>query len=558
MDEADVISFDVFDTLLCRRVLRPTDVFRVIDDLLGKKDYIFSKERMRAEASFMDGSNPTLHEIYQVFKADTGVDEAEIHSLFELEIETERRLLKRREAVCSILERAVHMGKRVIIISDMYFTQDILTKLLADFGITGYERLYVSSEYRKAKSEGLFELVKAEINDDSLKWLHIGDNVHTDIYPAQKAGIETFRIYGTVEMLESSIYSGLLEKNNSQEENIVSAYFAAEAFNDPFGVYEKNGKLVIESADDLGRLLIAPVVFKYLMWLIDKLKNDDIDLIVFPSRDGYILKIIYDYIKERRRDLKLPDSVYLYTSRRAALVASAYTKEDVHSIIDVDSPDTMKERIHKRFEIEVDVSESFMEELMASCGEEREAYQKYLKSVGVMDCNCGLVDFVAMGTVQEALEKLTGQSIRGYYFARRSPDTEQREKLICNSLYQMGGDFQMEFNIYRFYYFMETVITSYEPTFKKIDKDGKFCFFDEKRNQEELDELRSIHNAIFGYCRDMLDLFPDISILQAEVDIYDTILGFFSSDYTDIDKAIVGRHINYDEFMEKKVTDMNR
>lgn len=492
-------------------------------------------------------------------------DDVQIHCLLELEIEMERKFLKRRDAVCNILECAVSMGKRVFIISDMYMTHDMLAKLLEDFGITGYENLYVSSEYRTAKSEGLFEVVKTELNDESLKWVHIGDNVYTDIYPAQKLGIETFRIYGTVELLESSMYSGILENVHSLEENIVSASFAAEAFQDPFRIYGKNGKLTIDTPDELGRLLIAPVVLKYITWLIGTIKQDGIDCMVFPSRDGYLLKRIYDEIKAQRRDLQLPDSIYLYTSRRAARIAAASCKEDVYSIIEFDSPDNWKERIQKRFEIEVDVQEDrkevskdLMEQLLISCAKERERYQTYLKDTGIWNRNCGLVDFVALGTVQEALEKLIGRSMRGYYFVRRSPDTEQRKKMTCSSLYPMSGDFQMEFQIYRFYYFLETVITSYEPTFKMMNSDGTFRFYEEKRSSQELDQLRRIHHAIFEYCMDMIELLPNLNMMRAKVDIYDAILGFFSLDYTKIEETIVGRHINYDEFMEKKVTDMNR
>lgn len=51
IDDVEVVSFDIFDTLLCRSVMRPSDVFDLIDCETIKKQYTFSIERKRAEKS---------------------------------------------------------------------------------------------------------------------------------------------------------------------------------------------------------------------------------------------------------------------------------------------------------------------------------------------------------------------------------------------------------------------------------------------------------------------------------------------------------------------------
>lgn len=48
IEKAQMISLDVFDTLLCRAVARPTDIFQIVEREFGIEG--FHKERIRAES----------------------------------------------------------------------------------------------------------------------------------------------------------------------------------------------------------------------------------------------------------------------------------------------------------------------------------------------------------------------------------------------------------------------------------------------------------------------------------------------------------------------------
>lgn len=561
--DADVVSFDIFDTLLCRCVLRPADVFRLMDRDLGILPYVFSKERICSERD-LEGTNPTIHDIYKRFQERTSETEKAV-SFMKQEIETEKKVLRRRESMCQLLGQAVEQGKKVLLISDMYFTKDIMEDLLTYFDIRGYDELYISCECGCSKADGLFEAVK-ESENIRRKWLHIGDNSFADIQIPLKAGISTYQIYSTTEMLERSIYGVLVEQNNTLEENVVIAGFASEAFQDPFGDYEQNGKLKIADERLLAKLMIAPVVFKYMVWLVQNLQKDAVDFVLFPSRDGYLLKRIYDLIRESCKGNGLPESIYFYTSRRAALVAAAETNEDVKFIAEIDAPLSIADRVQSRFEITVDdwddgneIPKQVYEFALKRSQSERKSYLKYIKSCIDFDKKkIALIDFVSVGTVHEALQRITGKRLKGYYFLRRMPDTVQRESLDCSSLYGMYGDFQMNRNIYRFYYIMEAVLTSYEPTFRFIDENGKKYFYEEHRTSACVDILRNMHDAIIQYCSDQLDINLNIWGLEASVDVYDYLLGFFSLDYSEISEDLLKVLVNVDEFMEKKITEINR
>lgn len=564
IESADVVSFDIFDTLLCRRVIRPTDVFRLMDADLQVKACDFSEIRIRAEGS-LEGNNPTIYGIYERFQRYTSKIQDTVENLVRREIEKEKKVLRRRESMCQLLGQALELGKKVILISDMYFTKEIMEEILSYFHIDGYDELYISCEYGCSKSEGLFEVVRQE-EDVKGNWLHIGDNAFVDILVPAKMGIRTYQVYSTMEMLEQSIYANIVEFNHTLEENVAIAGFAAEAFNDPFGVYAGNGKLTIGGEKQLSMLLIAPVIFKYIVWLIQKLADDSVEFVLFPSRDGFLLKKIYDAVKRNYGNQILPESVYFYTSRRAALVAAAKDREEIRFIAELDAPSSMEERIQKRFGVKVDkefesdvIPEYIYKKLLERSQWERKTYLRYIKSCGYFERErVALVDFVSIGTVQEALQRLTGKKVKGYYFLRRMPDTKQREELDCSALYGMSGDFQMDVNLYRFYYFMEAVLSSYEPSFQYVKEDGSFCFYEECRSSESIRKLSNMHDAIFQYCYERMKMNPHILEMHAPVSLYDTLLGFLSSDYSEIPEDLLKDLVNVDEFLEKKVKDANR
>lgn len=557
---ADVVSFDIFDTLLCRSVLRPTDVFALVDQELqrmGKRGYVFSKERVRAEKELSHLDSPTIYEIYEQLGRNTGETKEALDHLLEIEIATEQKLLYPRKRMCEKVQEISRMGKKVLLISDMYFTKDILKKLLAQFGITDYDELYVSSEFHRWKATGLYETVRERENITG-SWLHIGDNPYADVVMPQRCGIQTFQIYSTVEMLEQSIYAEVLESAGSLEEKVVLAQFAAQAYNDPFGKFDRTGKISVDRADFLGELIFAPIIFKYLLWLVQHLQKDQVDLVFFPSRDGYILKQIYDQIGKKG----LPQGEYLYTSRRTAMVAAADTAEHVKEICEFPGEDTVGKRAQKRFRLKDDYgypSDQFVTAALQECERERKNYLFFLKKNNKICCDrIAFVDFVAVGSVQEALSRLLDKEMHGYYFLRRKPDTGRKEKMQIDALYGMYGDYQMNANLYRYYYFMEMVLTSYEPSLEWVDDDGKLCFYPENRSEQNLFCIRKMHEGICRYCERMFSIVPGVGVWEASVQLYDKLLGFFSEDYLDILSGVIDGIENIDEFMGRKVSELNR
>jgi HAD superfamily hydrolase (TIGR01549 family) len=188
VDQFKVISFDAFDTLISRKVDRPTDVFKILEQKNGIKN--FASDRIKAEIRArkkLTGriEDLSLEDIYQELNCDTG------EKLMENEIAEEKNLCFRNENGYKLYTLAHTKNKTIIAVSDMYLPVEIISDILTSAGYTNLKYLFLSNEYGKVKGTGnLFSCVLEELEISHREILHIGDNYFSDILGAEKAGIQ--------------------------------------------------------------------------------------------------------------------------------------------------------------------------------------------------------------------------------------------------------------------------------------------------------------------------------------------------------------------------------
>lgn len=69
---------------------------------------------------------------------------------------------------------------------------------------------------------------------------------------------------------------------------------------------------------------MGPFVTGFMLWLGRQAKRDNISHLYFLSREGWLLKQIYDVL--HKDDVNAVPSTYLYASRRATRVASGFVE----------------------------------------------------------------------------------------------------------------------------------------------------------------------------------------------------------------------------------------
>lgn len=86
----DVVSFDIFDTLILRKVMLPQDIFRLVEEKV-KSDvsFDFYNERLKAAAE-QDDPYYTIVDVYDRLRDNTGITGEQRDELLQIEIDTEK------------------------------------------------------------------------------------------------------------------------------------------------------------------------------------------------------------------------------------------------------------------------------------------------------------------------------------------------------------------------------------------------------------------------------------------------------------------------------------
>ncbi len=320
ISEVEVVSFDIFDTLIVRLYRQPTDLFLHLETSTGNigfKDARILAEQVAREKAFSEGVHEvTLDQIYQ-----------QMHPSYvpmrEKEIELERLACKANPEMMKVYQAALQQGKRIFISSDMYLPKETIEQILQNAGYTGYEKLILSSETMRPKyTMEMYEDLLAESGVQPQKILHIGDNYETDYENAKKSGIQAYHydpIRETVGDNWNSAYFALLNDWADREvaASILKGMITLEEARHPGKPYW----------EQFGYKYAGMLVVGYCQWLKQQFDKEGIQKAYFMLRDGYIVKRVFDYLYPEFETMEI------YGSRRMFLFARMNRYEDIQEYV---------------------------------------------------------------------------------------------------------------------------------------------------------------------------------------------------------------------------------
>jgi len=296
--KADIISFDVFDTLILRRVADPKDVFSIIGQKLGVLNYKLKREfAERVARSKKIGVEITLADICRQVYEIYGIDE---NLAYKLEIETEIELCTANKFFSDVFKLEELKDKHVIAVSDMYLPSEFIQQLITRCGFNISE-VYVSCEYGCTKADGgLWNILRNKFK--GRKIFHIGDNYNADMKACGAAGIKYYGVPNLNWMLSPYRECGV-------KSSVISLYSA-----------QINALHTIKQIPSLyyyhGYVYGGILTYGFCKWLDGLAKDNKFDLFLFTARD---CKVVYEVYKNHFSTIK---SEYLYVSRLAALKLS--------------------------------------------------------------------------------------------------------------------------------------------------------------------------------------------------------------------------------------------
>lgn len=302
-----VISFDIFDTLIKRPCVSPTDILK----LVGKRcnyqgDFLTMRRIAEKEArnnKLFWEDEISYEDIYVEFERLFDISHEQIEKFKESELEVEYDYLSARESMQEIFDYAISIGKEVIIVSDIYLPYEFMEKVLTNCGYKGYSKLYLSSEYKCCKNTGkLYEIVKKDFqekNIDAQEILHMGDNENSDVNIAKKHGFSV-QFIPRIEWLYRKNrnifliydYSVMLRYAN---DTFLIGWAINKIYDDPFIEFDNNtyfnGSLSV-----MGQIIIAPLILSFIKLVLQKENYLNSKIIGICGKDNCFVKRMIEVI----------------------------------------------------------------------------------------------------------------------------------------------------------------------------------------------------------------------------------------------------------------------
>lgn len=314
-----ICSFDIFDTVLTRSALTPSEVFYVCGiratqfGWLSISPKMFQIERVNARnrsCKFIEGGENNLDEIYDELADALEIPQETISKLKNLELEVERELLIPVPKAYQMIAEARQSHPYVLFLSDMYLPDEFLIERLKQHGFWQEgDRLYVSSHWRKSKGKGdLFLQVLQDFSLQPQDLTHIGNSWHSDVAKPRSLGINSIHFKDA----NPNRYEAILQKYADTTNGITSSWAAISRYTRLTEVAETNKEAIIR---DVAASVAAPILTAYVIWILQRARAKQLARIYFLARDGEILLQIAQEIAPRiYPEVELR---YLYVSRQA-------------------------------------------------------------------------------------------------------------------------------------------------------------------------------------------------------------------------------------------------
>ena len=312
-------SFDVFDTLLTRRVATPTSLFIILGDRAMRAGLIvgtashFRDQRIKAEEEArlsISGREVTLEDIYSALTSKLGIAAEAGHALAQLEMDAETESITPVPAAHEMVQAARSRNAGIIFISDMYLPTAFIRARLEEHGFwQDGDRLYVSSEWKASKAEG--SLFKTILEREQLRPAavhHTGDRRDADFDQPLRFGMKASHL----DVCRLTRYEEMLEEFAVESAGFSSLVAGtsrlARLQDQPANRHEA-------TISEIAGSLISPIITFYALWLLREARKRGLQRLYFVARDGYLVKKVADALIQAL-GLRL-ESRYLYGSRQA-------------------------------------------------------------------------------------------------------------------------------------------------------------------------------------------------------------------------------------------------
>ncbi len=213
----DLVSFDVFDTVVFRSLLSQYGVQKVTAQLLlyglgliptptAIEEHLAARRKViqaLKESKDYPTQEPNLFEINKALLLGYATDEAIIDelasSITAVEVDLEAASLKRSRSVDRLIDQMVKNQQRLVLLSDMYLDGSAIRSILRKVESAASDlEVLVSSDTKFTKATGdAYTYLADRVNLRPSQIVHVGDSLTSDVFRARSKGFHSIWFLGT-------------------------------------------------------------------------------------------------------------------------------------------------------------------------------------------------------------------------------------------------------------------------------------------------------------------------------------------------------------------------
>jgi hypothetical protein len=281
--EYDIVSFNVFGTLLFNPFEKPEAMFYLLENILEIDDFynirILAEKVARREALALRGSSEvTIHDIYTEVEKIAPLN---VEQGVQAEFELAKKLYFANPYMKNILEILNSFGQKMYITADSYFPSDMLEAIMKECGIIYSFEKIVSCDYNcSKKNDGeLYKILKRRTKKYSV--IHIGDDYNADIKLSYHHGFNTH------------YYKNINTMGNIYRSHNMSRLVGA-AYKGIVNAKLNCGLKRYSHAYEYGYLCGGIYLLGFCNYIADYIEKNQIEKVLFLSNSGHIYKKVFN------------------------------------------------------------------------------------------------------------------------------------------------------------------------------------------------------------------------------------------------------------------------
>ena len=416
IDSCKIVSFDIFDTLLCRPYAKPTDLFIHLEKIMNKPG--FANARINAEKmafSLPFEGDVTLDMIYKnmpkqfLLMRDKEMD-------FEYARSIQHPIMKQ------LYDYAIKSGKTVVALSDMYLPKKLLIKMLDKNGYNKFDNVFVSNECGASKRDGtLYDYVIKHFKCNSGDIIHIGDNQLKDGIQADKKHINTLVIPKIIDNLFNTDIRAKMLYDYHQGNLETSVFLSILALH----ALQCKDTNETEYYHNLGYMYGGPLANQFMNFVYSNCLKNKIKDVVMVARDGYSFCRVFDLLNAAKLNAH-----YVYAPRAVSHAISLHFDKTNHNQVKSVAEyyrnhlSNIKNlyNVPKSYENDLKFIKNNASKIKAYSDSKKQEYLKYLQQFNYKSNKLAVVDSATIGYTSQKLFKSVypQKEIVGFYWRLNS------------------------------------------------------------------------------------------------------------------------------------------